>query len=396
MGIYGEVNKEAGLCESLQEVCYFLLVLFTMTEPTSNPFADPYERTFQGDANPPAAKMTSLDDYDPFGGRSQTTVPSPQSPQTMAPPQPNIAPPQTSMDNAANIQRSLSDPPPYQPAAAQQVDTSELQRRQEELERKAAELEQELQKKNETNATQKNNCPPLPPGCCIQPCFHQDFETDIPPEYRRVAKTVYFSYILRAVVLTLNFLFCIGYLAMAHYGLVAAERSLGLSIFHLLWWILVGFLCWQRPNYNAFRRDSALSYFWFLFITAWNILVDIFMVLGPAGTGYLGILTAATYLNDRYDGQSVRNMGGVTFIIVIGSLVLLSLDIYLLIMVHRFYRRAGVTVQQAQTEFSSGVWRNQHVQAAGAQAVSAVGTQAVSAAASGAMAGGVSNTGSVQ
>ncbi|XP_067930456.1 secretory carrier-associated membrane protein 5-like [Watersipora subatra] len=120
------------------------------------------------------------------------------------------------------------------------------------------------------------------------------------------------------------------------------------------------------------------------------------MVLGPAGTGYLGILTAATYLDDKYDGQSVRNMGGAVFIIVIGSLVLLSLDIYLLIMVHRFYRRAGVTVQQAQTEFSSGVWRNQHVQATGAQAVTAVGTQAVSSATSGAMAGGVSNTGSVQ
>lgn len=41
----------------------------------------------------------------------------------------------------------------------------------------------------------KNNFPPLPEKCCVQPCFYQDFSVDIPLEFQRIVKTVYYLWL---------------------------------------------------------------------------------------------------------------------------------------------------------------------------------------------------------
>lgn len=40
-----------------------------------------------------------------------------------------------------------------------------------------------------------NNFPPLPACCPIKPCFYQDFVLDIPAEFQRIVKTVYYTWI---------------------------------------------------------------------------------------------------------------------------------------------------------------------------------------------------------
>ncbi|XP_067929053.1 secretory carrier-associated membrane protein 2-like [Watersipora subatra] len=355
-----------------------------MADLDSNPFADPEENPFGESAGHAGGQTGGLDDYNPFAAKTTpptATLPPPPPAQTVAAPQP--------ADTAARLQPSNPDPPPYQSVAAQQVDTSELQRRQEELERKAAELQEKEQKLRDrtVNGAKDNNFPPLPACCPVKPCFYQDFELDIPPEFQRVAKIAYYTWIVRSLWLVLNFFFNIGAFALNVSGSNDAGTSFGLSILWLILWPPSSFVCWYRPAYKALRSDSSINYFWFFIVTAVQILVDILMFLGPAATGYLGMLSAIGYLNDQDHGQDRRNMGGVMLILMFGSAALLILDLYLLITIHKYYRGTGASFQQAQSEFTSGMLKNENVRAAGAQIASDAAAGAMAGAASSASGG---------
>nr|XP_057934928.1 secretory carrier membrane protein 2, like isoform X2 [Doryrhamphus excisus] len=235
----------------------------------SNPFADPVDVNPFQDASVTQATRGAIDgirEYNPFAtteltDRTDTTIPI-----SAVSSQPAVL--QTSVEQSSQVSAT---------AAAGQAN---LIKQQQELERKAAELErkeQELQDRATHNTgVKENNWPPLPKFFPVKPCFYQDFEQEIPEEYRRICKRMYYLWMFHSATLFLNILACLAYFtADTQYGV-----DFGLSI---LWFILftpVSFVCWYRPVYKAFRSDSSFSFFFFFFVFFFQAAVYIIQSVG--------------------------------------------------------------------------------------------------------------------
>eukprot|EP00066_Takifugu_rubripes_P018971 XP_011608237.1 PREDICTED: secretory carrier-associated membrane protein 2-like isoform X1 [Takifugu rubripes] len=251
------------------------------------------------------------------------------------------------------------------PQASSAAGQANLIRQQEELERKAAELErkeQEMQNRSRASNTgvKENNWPPLPNFSPVKPCFYQDFEEEIPEEYRRICRRMYYLWMFHSVTLFLNVLACLAYFtADAAYAV-----DFGLSI---LWFILftpVSFVCWYRPVYKAFRSDSSFSFFFFFFVFFFQVVVYIIQAIGIPRWGNSGWIASISVLRSNLPVA-------VVMMVVAGFFTVNAvLAIILLKMVHSKYRRTGASFSKAQQEFSQEVMTNRAVQTVAADAAS--------------------------
>ncbi|XP_012717924.2 secretory carrier-associated membrane protein 2 [Fundulus heteroclitus] len=319
-----------------------------MSDFDNNPFAEPSSINPFND--PSVTQVTNsniepVENYNPF----------PQSSDFAAT---HTTPASTSVYQPAVLQPS-TEPSPQASAAAAQAN---LLRQQEELERKAAELdrrEQELQGRGPTG--KENNWPPLPKFFPIKPCFYQDFSGEIPVEYQRVCKMMYYLWMFNCMVLFLNLLACLAYM------IKASEHGIdfGLSI---LWFILFSpcsFLCWYRPVYNAFKSDSSVNFFFFFFVFFCHVVIVIIQAVGIPNWGNSGWISAIMGL------RSDKAVGCIMIIVASLFTVCAVMSVILLKMVHGLYRRTGASFQKAQQEFSQGVVTSKGFQTAASGAASA-------------------------
>ncbi|PNF40565.1 Secretory carrier-associated membrane protein 1 [Cryptotermes secundus] len=338
-------------------------------EPTvDNPFADP---AIQQVTTNTSNAQRGLEDYNPFADqgdqrpaavRGASNPPQYQTMPTMPIAQPAIMQPTQEIP-----------PPPYTrtgqqqqqpPQAQQQFSTAEFQRRQEELERKAQELarrEEEL--KNAPYNARRNNWPPLPEKCCFQPCFYQDINVDIPLEFQKIVRLLYYLWMFHACVMALNLL---GGLALMFSS--ADFTTFGLSILYLILFTPFSFLCWYRPAYKAFRSDSSFNFMVFFFVFFFQFVVTVIQTIGIPGSGTCGMLTALK----SFDGSA----GGITLGIILLIIALCfgaaaCMDLLLLSKIHRIYRSTGASFAKAQQEFTTEFLRNEHVQTAATNAAAA-------------------------
>lgn len=331
----------------------------------SNPFVDPVDVNPFQDASITQATSgasESIGEFNPFSATGMGTHSGTTIPITAASSQPAIL--QTSVEQSAKAS-----------AAAAQAN---LVKQQEELERKAAELdrkEQELQNRSggQGPGAKENNWPPLPKVFPVKPCFYQDFEEDIPQEYRRICKRMYYLWMFHSATLFLNVLACLAYFtADSQYGV-----DFGLSI---LWFILftpVAFICWYRPVYKAFRSDSSFSFFFFFFVFFFQVAVYIIQSVGIPRWGNSGWIASISMIR--------TNLAVAVVMMVVAGFFTVNavLAIILLKMVHSKYRRTGASFTKAQQEFSQGVLTNRTVQT--------VATSAATGAAQGAFGRGQGN-----
>ncbi|XP_021063054.1 secretory carrier-associated membrane protein 2 isoform X1 [Mus pahari] len=316
----------------------------------TNPFADPVDvNPFQ---DPSVTQLTSapqsgLAEFNPFSEtNAATTVPATQAP---GPSQPAVL--QPSVEPA--------QPTPQAVAAAAQAG---LLRQQEELDRKAAELERKERELQNTAANlhvRDNNWPPLPSWCPVKPCFYQDFSTEIPADYQRICKMLYYLWMLHSVTLFLNLLACLAWFTSN----AANGTAFGLSILWFLIFTPCAFLCWYRPIYKAFRSDNSFSFFVFFFVFFCQIGIYFIQLIGLPNLGTSGWLAALSTVKGGPLAVTIIMM------VVAGFFTLCAgLSLFLLQRVHAFYRRTGASFQQAQEEFSQGIFSSRTFRGAASSA----------------------------
>lgn len=319
----------------------------------SNPFADPVDVNPFQDASVTQAisgANESTGDYNPFSAAEMENYSGKTIPvSSVSSSQPAVLP--TSVEESAKATAT----------AAQ----ANLIKQQEELERKAAELErkeQELQNRSigrdPITGAKENNWPPLPKFFPIKPCFYQNFEEEIPDDYRRICKRMYYLWMFHSSTLFLNILACLAYFTAD----AAKGVDFGLSI---LWFILftpVSFICWYRPVYKAFRSDSSFSFFFFFFVFFFQVAVYIIQSVGIPSWGNSGWISSISMIGS--------NLAVAVVMMVVAGFFTVNavLGVILLKMVHSKYRRTGASFTKAQQEFSQGVFTNSTFQSAAATA----------------------------
>ncbi|KAK8727192.1 hypothetical protein OTU49_009745 [Cherax quadricarinatus] len=332
-----------------------------------NPFADPFAEPSIQQATRGSAQ-NGLEEYDPFStqptvNNTTTTVGNAGNPPTYV--QPVVGGGVVSGQPAV-VTPTPNNPPTYTPSAQQQVTTAEFQRRQEELEKKAEELarkEEELRNAGTAGARQ-DNWPPLPSAFPVGPCFYQDINVDIPLEFQKIVRMLYYLWMFHALMLLLNILGSLGLFIQFQ-----ESSTFGLAILYFFIFTPFSYVCWFRPVYKAFRNDSSFNFMVFFFVFSAQLVVSIINAIGIPGMGSCGVLLGISCVNSP--GVETKIVGAAVLVVAAGWVALALADFIAITEVHRIYRSTGASFAKAQAEFSQGVMRNEHVQNVTANAASA-------------------------
>ncbi|XP_053202372.1 secretory carrier-associated membrane protein 1-like isoform X2 [Panonychus citri] len=246
-----------------------------------------------------------------------------------------------------------------QPPSGPTLSQSELQRRQEELERKAAELaaREEALRTASTNI-KENNWPPIPKFCPVGPCLYQDINVEIPPEFQKIVNYGYRLWMINVLVLFVNFL---GGLAI--FSVDGDHNIFSSSILMLIFLTPASFMCWFRPLYKAFRNDSAVNFMVFFFVFFFQCIFSVFWAIGlPTGVA-CGLITAFK----SHESIALRVF---IWLVAIVLIINAASNILILLRVHNIYSSTGASLAKAQEEFRQNVMTNDFTR----QATSAVAT----------------------
>ncbi|KAG7300342.1 hypothetical protein JYU34_015934 [Plutella xylostella] len=320
------------------------------SDPTiDNPFADPAVQQVARNTN---NATQGLDDYNPFDGQpntNQTPAQQPSQPAIMQ----AVSPPSSGQYTRPSQPQQSAGPP-------NNFTTADFQRRQEELERKAEELARREAELRAGSAGRRNNWPPLPAMCPVQPCFYQDINVDIPLEFQRVVRHLYYLWMFHALVLSVNI---IAAMSLMFSGL--GVETFGLAILYFILLTPFSFLCWYRPIYKAFRSDSSFNFMVFFFIFLFQILITVVQSIGFSGGGSCGLITSINAFSTSVAA------GIIAMLATVGFITAAVADVLLMAKVHRIYRSTGASIAKAQAEFTTEFLRNQHVQTAASNAAAA-------------------------
>lgn len=238
--------------------------------------------------------------------------------------------------------------------------TQHIQQRQEQLDRQINDINRYDEERGESYNFRRNNWPPLPEFCCWQPCFYQDINVEIRPEFQLIVRHLYYLWLLHGGLLLINI---IGTLLLWF----ATDEFLHffLAIFNTIVLMTLSFLCWYRTAYKAFRSDSSINFMVFFLAFFFQFVICVIQAIGF--DGYCGFINVIKVFSHGYNF-----IGVLIFFIAMGFSTLAVADIYMISKVHNIYRSTGATMTKAREEFTSEFMRNQHVQNMASSAATSV------------------------
>ncbi|XP_017321881.1 secretory carrier-associated membrane protein 5 [Ictalurus punctatus] len=213
----------------------------------------------------------------------------------------------------------------------------------------------------------ENNFPPLPSFIPLKPCFYQDFE-EIPEQHRKMCKKLYYLWILYSATLAVNFIGCMAWMFGG-----GGVTNFGMSIMWLILFTPCSYVCWFRPVYKAFKTDSSFNFMAFFFIFMAQVAISVIQAIGIPGWGVCGWLGTIVFFGTSIFASIIMLIPTIMFTAVA------ILSFIALTTVHNLYRGSGGSMSKAQEEWTTGAWKNPHVQEAAQQAALGVaqgGTQA--------------------
>jgi len=245
----------------------------------------------------------------------------------------------------------------------------DLIKRQQELEQKEKELERRERNLQTGGTVQPNNWPPLPSWFPIKPCFYHDISLEIPLDFQKSVRHLYYLWMTYVLCLFLNVLgnmtFWIAESKSETGASDAGPKNFGLSV---LWLGLYSpcSMCWYIPAYRAFKTDSSFNFFIFFFIFFFQICWLLLMVIGIKGMGYCGWVVSIAALKEDVGSGIISMISSIAFTIC------LCFALIMLRKVHEIYRSTGATFGKAMTEGQSSIgttlWSNEQVRSAATSA----------------------------
>uniref|UniRef100_A0A4W2CKF1 Secretory carrier-associated membrane protein n=1 Tax=Bos indicus x Bos taurus TaxID=30522 RepID=A0A4W2CKF1_BOBOX len=106
------------------------------------------------------------------------------------------------------------------------------------------------------------------------------------------------------------------------------------------------------------RTDSSFSFMAFFFTFMAQLVISIIQAVGIPGWGVCGWIATISFFGTNIGSAVVMLIPTVLFtVMAVFSFIALS-------MVHKFYRGSGGSFSKAQEEWTTGAWKNPHVQQA--------------------------------
>jgi hypothetical protein len=219
-----------------------------------NPFADP---SIQNVARNVQVTQKTLDEYNPFAEQNYQSKPAAIIPTDLAATSSTTTQPKP-------LPPAATQPPQYTQTSAQKLNLSDIEKQQEELNRRAAELErrEQMLQNGGNGAASLKNFPPFPTWCPgpIKPCFYQDISREIPVEFQKWVRVLFYLWLFHTFTLGFNIIAALVVFITLNQGVTFA-----FSLFYFALFTPLSYICWFRPAYKGFRLVFYFLSFVFFF-----------------------------------------------------------------------------------------------------------------------------------
>ncbi|KAK3526174.1 hypothetical protein QTP70_017730, partial [Hemibagrus guttatus] len=165
------------------------------------------------------------------------------------------------------------------------------------------------------------------------------------------------SAIVNSATLAVNLIGCLAWMCGG-----GGATNFGMAILWLILFTPCSYVCWFRTIYKAFKNDSSFNFMAFFFVFMAQVVISIIQTVGIPGWGVCGWLATITFFSTNIGSAVVMLIPTIMFTAVA------VLSFIALTKVHNFYRGSGASMSKAQEEWTTGAWKNPHVQQAAQQA----------------------------